>query len=357
MLRSKRLSALALTALLACSYSSGMAQGELYALDKVEYTTDTAKYGQIAMYMQGTTEIAYPRELNARYEGEATATFVRHTVIRGDQVKKGDVLALVTGNVSRAEVEKARLALVRAKEDYQQQLLANDRALSEQQKALHELNDPAQQKKQQLLLEKTKLSGEQYALTAQRSIMQLEKEYERLVKDDQQIQIVAAADGIIKNTSNYVLGDVIDPNTILVTLYDTADVLLRVTSRWGEPPYGSGVTVRLGNGSDMKEYRGMVVASDNMLSSIEKTGDTYVRLDSGASLVQGQQIQLSFPLFSMDHVLLIDRKGLYEDGGKDYVYLLKDGVRQKQYVTAAFATSTQAWILDGLSEGDVVTLQ
>ena len=357
MLRTKRRAAGLCALLLALAAVCAAAEGDLYTGGAVTYQTDTAEYGRIAMTMLGNVEIAYPREVNARYEGTATATFVRYAAIRGAEVKQGDVLAVVQGNVSQAEVEQARLALLRAREDYAEQTRLNDQALSDQQKALTNVTDEKERARAQLLLEQRRLSSEQYVLATERSLRQLEKAYEELSDDDREIEITAPVDGIVKTTPDYTVGDIVQPDTILATLYDTSEALLGITSRWGTPPYGASVWVQLGNGASATQHTGTVVGADNMLSSLDKTGGTYVRLDDGTQPKAGQQVTLYFDLFAMEHVLLIDQKALHSDGSKRYVYLLKDGVRQKQYVTVAFVNSTEAWILDGLAAGDVVTLQ
>lgn len=356
MSRIKRALAL-LSALLLLLPSLSLAEEEsLYTGAAVEYETDTAEYGLAEVTMLGNAELTYPREADIRYEGEVYSYFERFAVIKDGAVKKGDVIAVVRGTVSKADSERARLQLLRAEEEYERTVGQNEQALRDMTLQLQSANSEVEKEKARLSIEKQKLNSELYIVTAERSIKALKENYETLSSQGALIEIVSPADGIVKNTRDYSYGDTVYSGAVLATLYVTTDLLIRVSSRWGTPSYGTKVTVNLGSGANAKTLTGTVVAADNMLSSMDKTGKTYVRLDSDEKAEYGQSITVYYPLFSMNNVLLVNAKAVYSDGNKAYVYVLKDGTRQKKYVTVAFRNSVDAWILDGLTAGDVVTL-
>lgn len=356
MSRIKRFSAVLCALMLFLPCIARADDDDLYTGAVVKYETDTAEYGSVGMTMLGNAELTFPREANARYEGEVSASFERFSVIKDARVKKGDVIAVVRGMVSKADVERARLQLLRAQEDYERAAEANELLIQNMTIEMRATKNDTDKERARLLIEKQKLTSELYSLTALRTIKGLEENYDKLQKQDALIEILSPVDGVVKNTRDYSYGDTVSPSAVLATLYVTTDMLIQVNSRWGTPAYGVKVSIKLGTGGTARDLTGTVVAADNMLNSQDKTGKTYVRIDGGETAEYGQSLSLCFPLFAMDNVLLVDSKAVYSDGSKNYVYLLKDSARQKKYVTIAFSNSTDAWILDGLAAGDVVTL-
>ena len=58
----------------------------------------------------------------------------------------------------------------------------------------------------------------------------------------------------------------------------------------------------------------------------------------------------------LDNVIVVPRKAVSLDGGKDYVECLVNGNVQKRFVNAGLSSTAGVWVLQGLNAGETFIL-
>jgi len=279
-------------------------------------------------------------------------------VRRGSEVKAGDVLATFTLNSDDIALPTRQLELERAIEDRESRVSAmqeNIAALNEQ---LAVAADSFESEILSLRISRSELELEQYIYLQDRTIASLQAEIANLEATQSMDSIIAPVDGVIASVASKREGDAVSSGEVLITMYSTESMLIRVEDLSGDFRYGMDVSIEVGPTKGRTTISGHVVASDSILPDAYARGFAYIQLDP---YEDDGSLRLSSPLARgnteyLENILLIPRKAAVLEEGKYYVTLLVDGRPQKRYINHIMNTSSYSWVVQGLSEGDVVIL-
>ncbi len=109
-----------------------------------------------------------------------------------------------------------------------------------------------------------------------------------------------------------------------------------------------------------KEFASRVV-SIGKAAQATATGGTIFPVDlemtdAGEDLLLGMKGDASIEVSAVSQAVVIPVEALFNENGKNYVYLVQSGKLKKQEISVGATTETQVQVLKGLSEGDVVAL-
>lgn len=300
-------------------------QPPLVEPEQIKYRTEPAARGNLVLELN----------LPAKFSPQVTASlsFQKQSgrlktmaISIGDDVKKGDLIA---------ELDTAQLQL--------------------------------DMKLLQIDIEKTKLSlSQMYANNAdtysiKRAKLDLEQQQLRLTNYQDQIlqsQILAPFDGRITYLLSASLGDFINAYQSMAVIADTSKlVVITSTNDAGELAIGAKVTVEF----DGKPLPGEVVANPSTLYNDPNQSLRFaaiVKLENGVP--EGARLsspaRIRYIQEQRENVIILPRGSVNSVGSRRYVNVLVDGIRIEKDVQVGLTNDTQAEIISGIDEGDLVIL-
>ncbi len=290
---------------------------------KIEYKTEPAQRGDLVQQLRLSGTLVPEAQESLSFEEQGGRLKEKH-VRMGQSVKAGDLLAeLDTGDLDfqiamqEIEVEKTRLNLnqVRsANADYN------------------------------------------VVRRAQLDLQQQEMRLEKLEKQLEAARIVAPFDGEVTYIISTSVGEYIAAFQIVAKVADITQLVLVTTSdKASELPLGGEVVLEF----QKKEYRGEIVANPSSLFN-----DPDERLRKAAIIelpdglpdkaAMGSDFRITYVQDSREDVIILPRKQINLMSGRRYVNVLVDGIRTEKDVEIGLMTDTDAEIVKGLDEGDMV---
>ncbi|MBO6158251.1 MAG: hypothetical protein J6P72_03175 [Firmicutes bacterium] len=272
-------------------------------------------------------------------------------------VKKGDVLASFEVDVSNADILEKELALTQAQASLQDVISSYEMQISGKQTQISALAGTAYQAG---LAELSQLQADyaQSKSAASYRVQQAETALEEMKKRANENTLTAPFDGIIMYVSrNFRAGDTVSINEPVVVIAETASraISFTNTNAFGHVPYMSQVNIT--DQKTKKEFTGTVISCADVTG--EETDEVWVEVDqelkdedlTGA-------IRLSGCILKKTNVLLIDSKALRQEGNRYYVLVLRGKTAVgKTYVKVGGINGGQAWIVEGLEEGQILVLE
>ena len=348
--------AMALAGGSALAESESLISSDLIQAETANYETAQVRRGTYERsYSSGASEY-YPYTYQLRYEGNG-AKFGEYTVSRGDMVKAGDVLATFTLEEDEVALSSLQLSLVRAQEDFAAGLEEQDNgiaALSEQYAAA-----TSQYERELLSLQiaRAEIALEQYTYQQERQIASLQEDIADLEAARENHVLLAPYDGEISAITYKREGDMVSSNEVLITLSRMDGMLLRVDNSSGYFRYGMQVIVEVGPAKERVQLTGQVVGADTLLPESRRLGYAFIALDPyDAEEIRFINPTAHAPTYYLENVLLLPRRAATLESGQYYVTKLTDGMVQKRFVNLIMNNNTDAWILQGVSEGETVIL-
>jgi RND family efflux transporter MFP subunit len=319
---------LALTALLtaACTFLP-MEEEELapplMQPAKIEYKTEAAQRGTLIQQIRLSASFYPELQRSLSFEKQGGRLKEKHVRL-GQVVKAGDVIAELDSatlayqiTIQEIEVQKSQLTV--------DQLRAN-RA------------DTYSQKRAKLDLEQQKL---------------------RLADLEQQLaatRILAPIDGEITYIISTSIGEYINAYQIVAKIADTSGLVLVTTAdKASELPIGAQVTVEF----QRQELVGEVVANPSSLFNdpderLRKAAIVRITSELPEAVAMGKDARIVYVQAQRDDVIILPRTQINLMSGRRYVNVLEDGVRVEKDVEIGLMTDTEAEIIKGLAEGDLV---
>ncbi len=326
----------------------------LVSADDEEIGTSTAQIGSLREELTFSGEVYYPviREITCPESGYALKQIV---VEVGDTVSSGDLIA---------EVEALSAEDVNAKQqqiDQKQKELEDVRAYTNQ-----EINSlTAERNAAQTELERQicDLKIQEQQLTMAHMEEEYAKEIAGLEEEMQQIQsaetldgIYAPYDGVIEEVNSITAGTVLTDSRPVVAMYSVETCLITAKNP-GNVRYGDVVTVTAGIGDGRREYSGQIVGADNALDEGIQDGNLYIKLTEDYDPENLKNIEIVATGYEVEDVLVVKANAVFEQKDESYVYLLEDDKLMQRHVIVGGTDGEYTWILQGLSEGDVVSIQ
>lgn len=359
MSKSKALSFLLAAALLtACqggAKSQELISGELMLPEQANYHTTQVLSGRYEKTSQGSASLLYP--ISADLFGEEDGARLREILVSsGDQVKKGDVLAVFEIESSDAELAGLRLQLQRKEEELAQGSKEHQDGIKAIERRLPGLISHEKQIAK-LKLEKAQAAYELFVYQTETEIGQLR---EKLAEAEETVQdnvLTAPFDGVISSVIIYHSGDRVEPGETIISLYSTEQLLLKVSESSEKLRYNMEVTVEAGRKNERQAFRGRVIAAPGILPSQVPMNYALIQPDEGVTAEDLKySIQYTCVAEEAYDAVLVDRKAVQKENGKNFVYLLEDDIAKKRFVAAGSSNLEQTWILDGLTPGQTLIL-
>ncbi len=346
---------------------------ELIAPSKINYETDIVEKRDYVRTSTDALSIYYPREAELFWD-QSNTRLQELCVMKEQEVKKGDVLAVFETDVDLVrleelglqverlqktmEIEKTRRlnAIAELEEDYAEGKLERDKRFEQGYGDIHteELNSYTTEI-EELTLERMRLEYREYVYQTEWQINSLLMEMEDLREEAQDNKIVAPFDGFVKSVATVEEGERIDPGTLILTMYSKEDMLLAAKDLSGYFRYNMDVSVEAGKDKARETFSGKVVAATNILPWQYTEKMALVKLDEPVEEeVIKRKARYTIEVLRLNDVLLIDRHALEDENEDLFVYVLNGDMVQKRYITMGDSTSDDVWILDGLSEGQLV---
>lgn len=347
--------ALAIMCLSAFAESGNLISQDMIKADTVNYNSEVVEAGVLERTVSSGAEEYYPHYeiLSAEVSG---ARFGEYLVSRGDEVKKGDVLATFTLDVDEAAIASMELELQRAEENMEKTIADAQESALELQRSLLNATDAGEREMIQLKIQRAEIALEQHVFEQERVITGLEERIAEALAEQEGSVMVAPEDGVILEMEFKHPGDSVREGENLILMYRTDGVLMRVDNAGGEFRYGMDVVVEIGNNKNRTQLPGRVVGADTLIPTVERSGYAYIEFE----LPEGEKLMrpnVKGTIMKLDNVLTVSRGAVEMDGGKYFVTKLVDGVPQKRFVNAVVSVGLKrVWVLQGLDAGDEIII-
>lgn len=295
--------------------------------EKVQYDTLEVKLGSIVNEVRCTGTFVSVKQQDAFFKdrgGRLKAVYMKI----GDKVKKGDLIAELEADNLAVDLELQRINL----------------------------------KKAQLAYEKLKLQSEtemggKYDL----ELASLEIEANRirlnsLLQEQERCKLTAPIDGdIVYLGEEMQPGASINPYQIVVRIADPKNLLLKYTEDKVEDfSTGAVVDVTLSN----ETFRGKVIATPSDMpkdAGESLKGAVLVQLDQlPAGAEPGGTADIRLMLEKKHNVIVLPKQVINSFGGRRFVNVLKDGVREERDLELGIQTVTEAEVVKGLEVGEQI---
>lgn len=288
---------------------------------------------------------------------EENAEFHQYLVKEGDFVKAGDPLAECQVLISDMEKEEWILEL----EMYQ---LEFDTLTKQYKKKLKELDQIINQTigdekvLYQLLKEEEIILYQQSTTKIQDQIEQRETKIKNWNSTKNTNTIYAPMDGYVDKLAYMKEGDQIVDQRWIVMMHSEEESYIQVTDQKEQLSYQMDVIVEAGKVGDKREYEGVIIQADQVLSEELKQDTALVILnDPSVKLETLENILVKAKIHQVENTLMVERSAVYSEKGKKYVLVLEDGVTKKRYITVGLSNSDYVCILDGATQGWEVVIQ
>lgn len=292
----------------------------------VKFDIVEVKKGAIekSLSVQGQFVSVSQQALSFKYRGGNLKAF---NVNMGNGVKKGDVLALLDTDSLENQIRDQELN-VRRSEIWYNAELANTNATK----------DSIELKKIDLIAAKNRLQD-------------MQNEFNKS-------KIVAPIDGIVVFVEKVNFGDYVSANKTLITIADPTKLQLEYTGGDASTfKVGEQVAVKYNN----QELTGKVVMTPaNVPADADKDLKTSIRvtvdnLPADASI--GDRAYIVLVQARKEEAIKIPRGLIQSFSGRNYVYVLENGVKVERDVEVGIKTATEAEIVKGLNVGDQVIVR
>ena len=332
------------------------------------YETAVAERGTFVMEATTNAVQYYPYTYNLCFEN-GSAKFLTYTVKKGDEVKKGDVLARFTIDKSQAELTRLQLELQRAQEETAGGIREREQNIEATRAELAAAADAAEKEILELTLKKLEIELKQFKHSRQYTESQKQaaynEEYARRTTD----VITSPVDGVVSHLVNKNVNDAVSPNETLITLNAGDTTLYAISNENGNFRYNMPVEVQVYGRNNPVTLPGRVIAADDAIPAKERTGYALIQLDpyEGEIPTRESYPQVTAETMRLENVLLIPSQTVTWEDNLKYeaitldqkipaVTKLTDGMAQKRYIDLAAQSQQYAMVLSGVKEGEALIL-
>jgi membrane fusion protein, macrolide-specific efflux system len=211
-----------------------------------------------------------------------------------------------------------------------------------------------------LTLSQLKVSGaDKYSIER----TDLELQQQRIMLDNLKrrmsaTRIIAPFDGVITYLTSVPLEGYVGAYEMVARIADDRKlVLITTANQANELPIGAQVSVEI----KKTTYQGVVVANPSSLydapdERLHKAA--IIRLNDGIpeAVTAGSSARILYIQDQRDNVVLLPRSEINLMSGRKFVNVLEDGVRVEKDVEVGLQTDTEAEIISGIEEGDLVII-
>lgn len=267
-------------------------------------------------------------------------------VRNSDEVKEGEPLASFRMDGSQAELEKARLAVKREKEDQEKEL----------------------QKLQENVWDAWNYSGWPQGEIAQIQYDKKAYEFEQKLKalqeelDDQEmaaepILLLAPCDCRVHSLERLDDQKVLDDSTKVMTITHKSSAVLKGSSGSTALSYGTEVELEYGPTDHRQTMSARVVST----STLQQDGmmDVWIMPDDPVDVESLENPMIQYKVPKLQDVITVPASAIREENGKSYVRILVDGIPHRRYIVTGVSLGGEenpVLVLSGLEPGQQVIL-
>lgn len=306
--------------------------------------TNTATVSAEKIYGK-TAELSFPFN-----EVELEAVYVK----TGDKVKEGDMIAKI--KVPTKEKLDNYAQNIQNEKDTYQSVLASYNSQIQQKSEEAAGNSGTAKEISQAELSRLQIEREQYIYTMDNAIKEMEEEYKKLQNISGQESIYAPFDGIVQSACEAGQGDTISSDYIIATIYSSDEILFSFKNEKNFR-YGVEVTIEAGVGDERQKFKGKVVAADNIMFEDYQTNKAYVVATEEFDAKNLQNVYVSGEVMRLENVLVADQLSVMQEKEKYGVSIeMEEGAKYRHITLGAFGDG-KAWILQGVEEGQTLTIE
>ena len=326
--------------------------------EKTNYKTVKVQMSGYERVRTGTANAIFPLQFELRWEEDGTY-YQEAAVTVGQAVKEGDPLVYFRREEDRIALETLKLQLRRKQESCAAEdarRLAAIAAAQENRNTLQEQGATAYElETARLNGEKLQVEYEQFLYTSGKELARLEEQLTEMERSAQRNVLLAPHDGVIDSVAKLQTGDKVARGQVLITMHATDKVLLKAERSSENLRYNTDVIIRIGNIDSPSIYTGKVIVAPNILPTGVSQDMTLIEVDQErAEKDLKKVIKYEGTVEALSNVLVVDQRAVQREDGKFYVRILDGDTVQKRYVAAVKVNTEKMWILDGLSEGQLL---
>ena len=323
-----------------------------------------------------TAKLAYP--LVTQVVNEVDGARVKEIRVKnGQEVKKGDIVAVLEAGSGMSTVLDNRADITNLKRNYEYEMSLDETELEklqkqEQEMVEKEITHTASYKKLVLKINTLQLEMQKETTVYEYETARLQRDYAQNVKENGLIHITADRDGVIKELASLSEGYSLEKNALICKIIDPDFTCVKL--------FADGVKMTVGNrvsivrGIMDGELAGTVVSSipevqggiyPNGMYIREKSSQSrdavYIVLDNEDAYEKLGSFGVKVNVWNVENAIVVGNDCIYTQGdsktGKRYVWVSEDGNLSKRYVTIGYLDGDVAWIVQGLNEGEQIVLE
>lgn len=285
--------------------------------------------------------------------------FKEFKVKNGTRVERGDIIAEVTVQVEDVEYDKLAVQLQTEEENLEQYIDVNNGLLRDYEYRIEHAATIAERNTAQLLYDRLSVSFEEEKKRRTSEVEALRNTYNGYYENNGTEYITATMSGVVNGLNRFRSGDSLSNYTYMCAIYDTDALSVSVPAGSDQLAFNMPVSIVQGSGSAIISVEGRVRSNKSATLTPNLIGRSdYIEITGDASLLNiGDDVTLRYQTVAMDNALIVPKKAVSNDTGGDYVYRYENGLSIKQYILAGGANSDSVWVVDGLSEGDLVVIK
>jgi len=358
------LAAVIVSSLCACSLfptEEGMAVPPLVEPTEVSYKTHEVTRGNIIDSVRDNASFVSTLYYSLSFE-ERGGYLSEITVGVGNEVKKDQQLARLDTDDILLQIEQQQISCESAALNYNR-ILSNSTTYD---KEVEELNRQFELKKiDEYDLEAQKkywqkeITDQGYALAQAKLSMRTQQlALQRLQIELDKSVIKSPVDGVVTAMTKKNVGDYISAREMVLTVTDPTSLILRYSGpQTSDFKIGLDVNVSI----DGTIYKGTVVSEpeslDNNTDSTTKQ-PVYIEVENIPDTVfMGKTVIVELIRDSRENVIVIPQNLIQRYAGQIYVLVLEDGVKVERLIELGVESTTQAEVISGLEEGDLIIVQ
>lgn len=334
--------------------SQQLLTGQLNVPEQVNYKTVTPKIKNYTVTSNIATELYYPLQVDLKWS-DTNSRYSQMLVQSGDVVAEDQELMTFEKQNKDADMAELNLKLTRKQEEITNAKASRQAEITAAKEKLagltgHELRIA------QLKVEKLEISYEKYVYQAGRELAAIQEDIDEVQEYLDDDTLVAPISGTIGGMASFDEGDKVESG-VTVARIRSQKYLLKVKTNANKLRYNMKVVFSAGAGENAVSCTGTVISCPSLFRSDVGHNEAWILLDEeiDPNTVK-QKVQCYCTQLSLKDVLVVDRSALYTEGQKYYVNILVDNTVQKRYVIPGLTNSTEAWIIDGLTEDQVLVL-
>ncbi len=342
-------------------------QGDKEKKEEQHYKTTKVKRDTYEEKISATAELSYQNE-KAVIINDSRAHIDKFHVKEGQKVNKGDTLATYHIKISETSMQKKKLEVDQAKNEYDSNLKSKRNEVLQQERALKTLTDSSEKKIARLQLKKVKAEYKELEADGKK-IRKQEADYNELVRKRKSATLKSKYTGTVAELMD--LSDESVTGETLMLIRDEKDFLLGAEDAAGLR-YNMKVDVGLGNTIDKIKYhiKGKVISTDNLQSGGEE--EMAEQTDSSAQMIRISKsdrekydftkynIYITGSSLKIEDALIIDADAVNEETENEqvkyFVYVVENGKLHKRYIVSNYKQEKVYLVNQGLEEGQTLAI-